>query len=74
MLIVYKVFLCGGQKLFQLLLVMFAGKGIRVITVRNQNHLNVHSLLKKHIYSLQSSVNTGVVSVIDDGNLLCKSL
>ena len=49
---------------------MLSGIGIRVITVRKQDHLHVHALFENQIYSSERRMYPCRIPVINDGHVL----
>ena len=53
---------------------MVAGKAIRVVAIRQEEHLYVHLLLQQHIGSSQCSVHTGIIAIIKEHDVAGESM
>ena len=69
-----EVFLGFIEEVLKLFLGMLAGERVRVVVVRNKHHFHVHSFLEEHVDAFQGGIDTGLVPVVDYGNLLCEPL
>ena len=46
------------------------GKAVGVLAVGQQEHLYVHTLCQKHVYTSQGGFYTGLISVIEHGDVV----
>ena len=53
---------------------MTAGETVRVITVREKEHLYVHLFFKQHIGTSQRSMNTRIIAVIEKNDVTGKAV
>jgi len=51
---------------------MSAGEIVRILTVRKKHDLHIHAFLQYKADSTQSSLYSGSVTVIDDGDIGCE--
>ena len=60
--------------LSELLGSMIACKTVRVVTVRQEKHLDVHLLLQQHVGSSQGSMHTRLVTIIEQYDIIGKAV
>ena len=53
---------------------MLLCKTIRVVTVRKEQHLDIHSLREKHIRASQCSLNTCGIAVVEQHDITRKAM
>ena len=59
--------------LLELLGCMLAGKRVWIVTVREEQHFNVHTFLQQHVRSTHGGMDTSFVTVIEQYYILSES-
>ena len=65
-----KSFSCSRMNAWNSSGIMFAGEGVRVVSVRKQAYFDVHAFFQQHIDSADRGFDTGYVTVIEYGNVI----
>ena len=50
--------------------IMFAGKRVRVVSVGQEAHLNIHAFFQQHVDTTERSLDTCYVTVIEYRNVI----
>ena len=65
-----EIFLVLTDECLEFFRIMFAGEGVRVVSVRKQAYFDVHAFFQQHIDSADRGFDTGYVTVIEYGNVI----
>ena len=65
-----EIFLVLMDECLEFFRIMFAGEGVRVVSVRKQAYFDVHAFFQQHIDSADRGFDTGYVTVIEYGNVI----
>ena len=68
-----KILFVGEQEILQLGGVVFSGKRVGVIAIGQQDCAYIQSFPQNHVDSAQGGFDSGTISIINDGYILCKT-